>query len=49
MTNNGSTFYRTLSFMWDKEQAITKEWMRKFVVSKCPTLRGKEFMVRFNQ
>ena len=48
MTNKGATFYCTLSFLWDRKKAITEEWMRKFVVSKCPSLKYREYMVRFN-
>ena len=48
MTNKGATFYCTLSFLWDRKKAITEEWMRKFVVSKLPSLKDREYMGRFS-
>ncbi len=48
MVMGGVKYYCTLSFLWDRKKAITEKWIRRFVISKRPTLKYREFRVEFN-
>lgn len=48
MVLGGVKFYCTLPYMYDPRKAIDEEDVRKFVISKRPTLRYQKFTIAFN-